>query len=411
MTVAFFLTGPFPTLSETFILNQITGLLDRGHDVHIYAARSGEPLAHPAVERYRLLERTGYWPAIPLNRLARAARGLGLMARHATALAALLPSVSGAKYGRTASSLNLLFWASQLTSRPSYDIVYCHFGWNGLYASMLRDLGLLRGRLVTAFHGADLSWQLQVSGSDVYRPLFEKGDLFLPISEHWKEKLIALGCPRERVRVHRMGIDCKRFAFLERRLEAGQPVRLITVSRLIEKKGVEYGIRAAARLIERGRDIRYDIIGDGALREPLAHLIAELRLGDKVRLLGWQDQDTVLDALRRSHIALAPSVTSRNGDQEGIPVFLMESMAIGLPVVSTRHSGIPELVEEGVSGRLVTEREPEALASAVEDLINHPESWPAMGRAGRRQVEQNYDIGVLNDRLVDLFRGLVGTAP
>jgi colanic acid/amylovoran biosynthesis glycosyltransferase len=336
---------------------------------------------------------------------------VGLLAGHPTAIPALLQSVNGARFGRAATSLELLYWASQLTSRPRYDIVYGHFGWNGLYASMLKDLGLLGGRLVTAFHGADLSWQLEASGSGFYRPLFEKGDLFLPISEHWKEKLLALGCPRDRIQVHRMGIDCARFAFLERRLAAGEPARLVSVSRLIEKKGIEYGIRAVSRLIERGRDIRYDVIGDGPLREPLTRLIAELRLGDRVGLLGWRNQDAVLEALRRSHIGLAPSVTSGNGDQEGIPVFLMESMATGLPVVSTWHSGIPELVEDGVSGRLVPERDVEALAGALDDLISHPPSWPLMGRAGRRQVEQNYDIGALNDRLADLFRGLVDAQP
>ena len=113
------------------------------------------------------------------------------------------------------------------------------------------------------------------------------------------------------------------------------------------------------------------------------------------------------EALRRAHLALAPSVTGMDGDQEGIPVFLMEAMATGLPVVSTRHSGIPELVEDGVSGRLVAERDAEALADAMEQLIRQPERWPAMGVAGRKRVLESFEINALNDRLVARFSALL----
>jgi colanic acid/amylovoran/stewartan biosynthesis glycosyltransferase WcaL/AmsK/CpsK len=408
MNIAFFLTDHFPALSETFVLNQITGLLDRGHDVRIYARRPDAPSpVHPVVERHRLLERTTYWPAQPRPPLLRILKGLWLIVRDPAALPALLRSLDWRRYGRSASSLNLLFWASGFASRRSFDIIYCHFGWNGLHASMLREIGAIRGKLVTVFHGADVSWQLEAFGADVYRPLFEKGDLFLPISEHWKSKLIALGCPEQRVVVHRMGIDCERFAFFERELKPGQAAQLITVGRLVEKKGVEYGIRAVAQLVARRRDVHYTIIGDGPLRASLEELIRHLGLTERVTLMGSRDHDVVRAALNRSHIALAPSVTSQDGDQEGIPVSLMEAMATGMPVVSTTHTGIPELVRDGVSGRLVPERDADALAWALGDLIDHPENWPAMGRAARRQVVEHFDIAALNDRLVALFQGLL----
>ncbi len=406
MNIAFFLTDPFPVLSETFVLNQITGLLDRGHEVHVYAKRpTGSSPVHPVVDRYRLLERTTYWPSLPPNPLSRIFKGIGLLVRYPVSLPSVLRSLNGNRYGRTASSLNLLYWASRFAPRRAFDIIYCHFGWNGLRASMLKEVGVLNGRLVTVFHGADLSWQLETFGSDVYRLLFENGDLFLPISEHWRSKLIALGCPEKRVVVHRMGIDPERFAFLERRPEPGHPVELITISRLVEKKGVEYGIRAVAQLVARRRDVHYTIIGDGPLRGDLEALIGRLEMGGRITVLGSRNHDAVLANLNRSHIAVAPSVTSQDGDQEGIPVSLMEAMATGMPVVSTIHSGIPELVHDGVSGRLVPERDADALARALEALIDHPEDWPAMGRAARQQVVEHFDIRVLNDRLVTLLQG------
>jgi colanic acid/amylovoran biosynthesis glycosyltransferase len=116
--------------------------------------------------------------------------------------------------------------------------------------------------------------------------------------------------------------------------------------------------------------------------------------------------EQVVEVLRRASIFLAPSVTSADGDQEGIPVALMEAMSSGVPVVATEHSGIPELVEDGISGFLAPERDAGTLAVRLGQLIEHPELWPSMGEAGRRRVEADYDIEVLNDRLVDLLERL-----
>ena len=405
MTITFFLTDPFPVLSETFVINQITGLIDRGHEVRVFARRpDGASPVHPVVARYRLVERTTYWPTQPRAKAVRVLGAMGLLARHADAMPMLLRTLDRARFGRTATSLNLLYWAAGMAPRHACDVLYCHFGWNGLYASMLRDAGAVSGRLVTVFHGADVSWQLKAHGDDVYRRLFATGDLFLPISEHWRTRLVELGCPAERVKVHRMGIDPQRFELLERRVVPGQAVELISISRLVEKKGVEFGIRAVGHLVARGRDVRYTIIGDGPLRTSLEELIARLDLGERVTLAGARDHDAVHAALARAHIAVAPSVTSREGDQEGIPVSLMEAMAMGMPVVSTVHSGIPELVRDGVTGRLVPERDVDALARALADLIDHPETWPAMGRAARAHVVEHFAIDALNDRLVALLR-------
>ena len=104
---------------------------------------------------------------------------------------------------------------------------------------------------------------------------------------------------------------------------------------------------------------------------------------------------------------LAPSVTSQNGDCEGIPVAIVEALAWGLPVLSTLHSGIPEVIQDGESGFLVPERDTEALAEKLEYLIEHPELWPEMGRKGRKYVEEHYDIDKLNDRLVEIYQRLL----
>ena len=406
MRIAFFVEK-FPTLSETFILNQITGLIDQGHTVDIYADMpvSGSK-NHLDIEKYNLLNRTYYGPPIPRHPLFRILKGLWLLLTNFFKdPVLLLRSLNVFKYGMRAASLRILYTTIPfLGRRPQYDIIQCHFGKNGLKGIFLRDIGALQGSVITTFHGLDLSGFIRDVGDRIYDPLFKKGDLFLPISDYWKRRLIQLGCDPAKIIVHRMGIDCRRFTFIPSRLQADGRIRLLTIARLVEKKGVEYGIRAVAKLAKDNRNIEYIIVGGGYLRESLEQLIQELDVTDIVKLMGWKQQSEIIQQLRQADILLAPSITSpKNGDQEGIPVVLMEAMAMGLPVLSTQHSGIPELVEDGVSGFLAPEQDVDALAQKLETLITHPERWPEMGQAGRQKVEKHFDIHQLNVRLIEIY--------
>jgi len=408
-----FLVGEFPSLSETFVLDQITGLIDRGHEVDIYASpfKTGKTKkAHPDVAKYQLLQRTYYHPSIPSNYLLRLLKGLRLflvcLPNH---LAVMLKSLSVKKFGKQALSLRLLYNIIPfLNPVPSqYDVIFCHFGPNGLRGSIMRDLGLIQGKLCTVFHGFDLTGYLQREGDHAYDELFQLGDLFLPISDRWKQKLIALGCPPEKIQVHHMGIDCDKFMFTPRQISADGVIQIVTVCRLVEKKGVEYGIRAVAHIRDRYPKIQYTIIGDGPLKSDLEMLVAELKISDMVHLVGWKQQDEVIEILNQSQIFLSPSVTACNSDQEGIPVALMEAMAMGMPVVSTFHSGIPELIEDGISGYLVPERDIDGLAAKIWTLIQHPELWAKLEQEGRCQVEEEFNNEKLNARLCEIYESLV----
>jgi colanic acid/amylovoran biosynthesis glycosyltransferase len=177
----------------------------------------------------------------------------------------------------------------------------------------------------------------------------------------------------------------------------------LTVGRLVEKKGLEYAVRAVALARRTCPNLRYEIIGDGPLRPALGELVDKLNLAPIVSLLGAADCDFVRRKMAATDLFMLPSVTANDGDQEGIPVSLMEAQACGLPVLSTRHSGIPELVADGESGFLVAERDVEALASRLTYLIEHPESWPRMGRAGRTIVESRFNIEALNRDLLQIY--------
>lgn len=404
-----FIIGTFPTISETFILNQITGLIDRGHAVDIFAQSQGDinPL-HGDVVKYGLLEKAYYLRPVPESYVVRAVKGIRILVSYGHKKPeCILSSLNVFKYGRKAASLRMLYAVASYIGSEPYDIIHCHFGPNGLLGARLRDVGVLNGRLVTAFHGYDITRYVDSNGSHIYNSLFEQGDFFLPIRERWKDTLVRLGCNENKIAVHHMGVDCSRLVFRTVRPESDTPVRILTIARLVEKKGVEYGIRAVAKISSKYHNIEYNIIGDGPLRNHCACIIEELNAADKIHLLGWKNQKEVDGMLNISHIFLGPSVTSAKGDKEGIPVALMEAMATGLPVVSTRHSGIPELVQDGISGFLVPEKDVDALAERLLYLIEHPEIWPKMGSAGRAYVEANYDINKLNDRLVEIYGQLL----
>jgi colanic acid/amylovoran biosynthesis glycosyltransferase len=407
------LISEFPSLNETFILDQITGLIDRGLDVSIYAtAPDNLPKVHEDIGAYDLLHRTVYRDSprfvLPNNPLLRAARGAallvdGLRRNPRAALETLNPF----RYGRKASSLSLLCSAAPfLNSQSAHDIVHCHFPANGQLAVSLRLMGAISGKIVTSFHGYNRPLVESEKGRQLLDGLFKTGDLFLVCSDHMKQWYEQIGWGGGRILVHRYGVQTARFAPRPEADHQGPP-RLFSVGRLVEKKGFEYAILAVARLICDFPGLRYEIAGDGPERSQLESLIAQLGVGDSIRLLGWQERTEVAALLAGADVFLAPSVTSRQGDQEGIPLVLHEAMAQGLPVVSTRHTGIPELVEEGRTGFLVAERDVAGISDRLGRLLRNPALRAEVGTNARAHIMQFNDLNTQNDRLVDIYRQLV----
>jgi colanic acid/amylovoran biosynthesis glycosyltransferase len=402
------LVGPFPLPSETFILRQITGLLDRGHDVHVYADRPPPGPQHSTVERYHLLERTHYRPLSPKGPAKRALRALpllpGAFARNPSGTRALLDV---ARFGRAAASLRLFLNGLPHLGAEPWDVVHAHFGQSGVSAVLLRRCGLLSAPIVTSFHGMDANR----TGDPRYRSgleiLFNSGDLFTVNSDFTRDRVIELGCPASRIRKLPVGLDLGRHAFRPRAVSPGEPVRLLTVGRLVEKKGHDYAIRAVARVARRGSALRYDIVGDGPRRDRLEALIRDLGMVGTIHLLGARSEEDVQSLLDQAHLFVLASVTARDGDREGQALVLQEAQAVGLPVVSTRHNGIPEGVVEGASALLVPERDETALADAIGQLVDRPERWEGMGRSGRAFVAERFEIGALNDRLVKLYEEVI----
>ncbi len=402
------IVGAFPVLSETFILSLITGLIDRGHDLDIisldYPAKKNKKV-HPVVEQYRLLDRTHYLQ-VPPNILRRLGICLKLLLKNFWKNpSAILDSLNVFKYGKQAAFLWRVYPLLVLLDRGSYDIVHCQFGVVALRVLDFVKSGVLKGRLVVSLRGSDISRHLKQEGRDVYNQLFEAADLFLPVSKYFKNRLIQLGCNKKTI-VFYDSVSCDKF-FYDPCPPAEDTVRIVTTGRLVEKKGIEYSIRAMAKVLKTHPNVSYSIIGYGPLHNELQGLIQDLGVGGQVKFLGAKKQEEVVEIIRNSHLYLGPSVTAENGDQEGIPTTLKEAMAMGLPVVTTFHAGIPEMVEDGVSGFLVEERSVDCLAEKLNYLIEHPELWNAMGQAGRARIEEHFETNKLNDRLVEIYEQIL----
>jgi colanic acid/amylovoran biosynthesis glycosyltransferase len=394
-----FLVGNFPSLTETFILNQITGLLDRGQHVDIFAT-SGKykDIVQSEVLKYNLLLKTHY--RYNLKRIFRS--GFDISVRN---FRKPLRTLNFLKYGSNASCFRLFFDSLHLLKNGPYDIVHSHFATKNILGPQLKNAGIINGKLISTFYGYDITGFIKKNGKDIYDILFKEADLITVIVKQWKKKLVDLGCDPEKIITQRIGIKAENFHM--RNTGNDSVSRILSIARFVEKKGIEYGLRAFAKVNRKNPGVTYEIVGEGPLKKKLKLLVDRLGIKEKVNFLGRRNRNEIIEIIKKSDIFLAPSVTAGNGDQEGTPVVLMEAMASGLPIVSTLHGGISELIKDGVSGFLVDERNSAALANKIELLIQNPKLRKDFGEKGRKDVLEKFNSNKLNDNLLNIYQGLL----
>lgn len=397
-----FIVAEFPTLSETFILNQITGLIDLGHDVEIFAQKGNfNGKIHPDVLNYNLRNRVHYFN-VPPHRIKRMIKAIFLIiANFYRSPIKILKSLNIFRYGKQALSLNLLYATISFLNKD-FDIIYCHFGSIGNMGTCLKQMGF-GDRLVTMFYGADIRFGI-IKGGSYYRKLFEVGDCFLAISEYNYKNLVRFGADPKKIILHPVGIDIEKFDNRSYNVARKQKkVIILTVARIVVEKGLSYGIEAIKLLLEKKPrlDIEYRIIGDGPLKKKLEKMVKDFKLNDVVIFLGSAEQKDIIKEMKKSKIFLLPSIA------EALPVVLMEAQAMKLPVIATKVGGIPEVVVDGKSGFLVPERDIKAMAEKIEYLVKNKKIWRKMGKYGRRFVKKHYNIDKLNKNLINIFKNLL----
>jgi len=394
----------FPTVSQTFVSGEIGELVRRGVDVRVFSLRpvtEDAPL-HPGVDE--LVARTTYLTtgarALPVFAIATVAMLVRRPVRTARALAWALRHCLRR---RSVSDLARFAQAACVARRLPADTghIHTHFAHGPATAAML----------VSKLTGVPYSFTAHA------RDIFEYGDpsalrdkvaaaaSVVAVSEHGRAHLrdvVGQGLG-QRVALIRNGIDLQQFSPNGGPLPG--PARILAVSRMVEKKGLDTLIAATAELCAQRRDVVCEIVGDGPLRADLEAQAERLGITDRVRLLGSLGADGVGAAYHRATIMALPCRRDSNGDQDGLPVSLVEAMATGVPVVSTPVSGIPELIEDGVSGLLVPPDDPHALTAALARILDDDGLRAALGAAGR-QVAETYDRTYWVGRLMELVPAL-----
>ena len=282
-------------------------------------------------------------------------------------------------------------------ARANPDVILAHFGPDGCFVlPVARELGI---PLAVIFYGYDVSRLIQQAGDvweEKYRVLFEGASLIIGISGYIVDKLNALGAPPAKTLKLPLGTDVERFQYRDPAADYnGGTVKCVHVGRLTAKKAPVVLVRAFARarqLVEEPGRLELTIIGAGELENACRDEIAARGLEDAIHMLGRIPHDEISARLAESHIYTQHCMTGRDGDTEGLGVSFIEASASGLPVVSTRHNGIPEVVLHNRTGLLSEEGDVEGMARNIAALAEDPARWSAFGREGRRHVEQTFAL-------------------
>ncbi len=297
-----------------------------------------------------------------------------------------------------------------------YDLVHAHFGPAGAYAERYAREGGLP--LIVTFHGYDVPLlasrrrflPLHLPYALGSRRMLQTMRLGLCASLELRQMLMELGVDKERLRVHRLGIDLERFRVSS---EPGAR-RVMMVGRLVEKKGFEYGLRAFAHALSLGVSAELCIVGDGPRRAALARLARHLGVERRVELAGSRSNEQVAEMLRTARVLLAPSVVAADGNRESGLIVVKEASAAGAVSIGTLHGGIPESIEDSVTGFLVPERDWMGMGERLAQLLSDEALRARMARAARDKMEREFDNRVQVARLEDIYEEVcsgAGVAP
>jgi colanic acid/amylovoran biosynthesis glycosyltransferase len=279
-------------------------------------------------------------------------------------------------------------------ARLGASVIHAHFAPDGALAvSLAEKLGI---PLVVTLHGYDVT--VRTDFHTRYGKLWRKGDRFICVSEFIRKKAIEAGFPPEKLVVHYIGIDRKRFAPADSDRAEGV---VLFVGRLVEKKGCSYLLSAMQRVQNRRINARLVIIGDGPLRKSLEQYAQELKLN--CSFLGAQSQDVVRKNLQSASVLCVPSVAARNGDSEGLPITILEALCMKVPVVASRHAGIPEAVVDGETGLLATERDEKELAEQILRFLTDEPFRNACTRRGSDWIATQFDLIKQTSLLEDIY--------
>jgi len=394
-----YIVNTWPRLSQTFVLNEILALEQRGVSLRIFSIK--DPRREPVNAKVAKVR-------APVAYLSFRHRGRSILLANLRIArdrpGCYLRTLFRALRYRRPHMLRHFFQAgylADLVRRDSITHLHAHFATAPTLVAMFTH-ELIRVPYTFTAHARDIYADTQ---PELLRAETERAQAVVTVSDYNRRYLLSRISPDSNGRVCciHCGLDLSEFSCRWPRASDPEPPTILAVARLVEKKGVGDLIRAADILRGQGRSFRVQIIGDGDLRQVLENQVAERGLQDRVTLLGAQPHEKVRLAYARASIFVLPCLVAADGDRDGLPVVLLEAMASGLPVVSTSVVGIPELIASERDGLLVPPNDPRALADALARLLVDPDLRDRLARAARAKIEERFSIERSADRLLDLF--------
>jgi glycosyltransferase involved in cell wall biosynthesis len=387
----------FPCWSETFIVREIATLIEAGADVRVLSLKAAhEALVQPDAER--LLPRVRH--PLPAGKAAiHRARALASHPGRLSAIAGRITRRLKSRPRDLAKSLEAVArGVEHLDWIRAFDPDLIHAHWGTFPSTVAWALaGLLDKPFGFTCHAHDI-----FVNNHLLREKIEAARVAVTISRYnvsWLEEQVT-ALARDRLKIIHCGVDLSTLPFRrDGRLEGD----ILSVGRLDPIKGFEVLVDALAVVSRRGRRVRCRIVGCGPQEGALKRRIARHGLSDVLHLTGALPQEEVGKALYGASIFVLPSVVTASGDRDGIPVSLMEAMAAGTPCVSTRVSGIPELIEHEREGLLAKAGDAAALASAIERLLDDAALRDRLAHAARTKIESEFDARIEGRKLLELF--------
>ena len=288
------------------------------------------------------------------------------------------------------------------------DIFHVQFGVYAEPLVRLKKNNLLKGKIVTTFHGFDVHYT-DNTFRDVkkrYQDLFIYGTAFTCNTKYLAEQLIQLGCPQNKLEIVPMGIDVNYFKPVSIKKNT-EKIKLVSVGRLIKWKGHAYGIKAIAGIVKRGYKVTYTIIGEGEERENLEQLIKELKLEKTVILAGARDQQFIKESMQQADIFLMTSTHDETGRRETQGVVTGEAQACGLPVVAFNSGGVPYTMIDGETGFLSKENDYSCMAENIEKLITNQDMRMQMSKKAREFIVSHYSLEKSAEKMQRVYEKLL----
>ena len=317
-----------------------------------------------------------------------------------------LKRTSNLVYRRLSDQYGLHFGG--LARKINPVLFHGHMGFEAV--RWLRFVRKIDRPMIATFYGLDVSSLSRIpEWRRRYKALFDYGSLFLAEGSHLKKQLADLGCPPEKIIVQHLGVAVDRYPNkTTEKVRRDDGIVILQVSTFREKKGIKYSLEAIARVVRENPRVEFRLIGKGDTREADAANrddVARLGIEKHVQLLGSKNHAETIQEMLHADIFLHPSVTASDGDNEGgAPVGVIEASAIGVPVVSTFHADIPEVVIHEESGYLVPERDSEKLAERLLELIASPRKRDSFGERGRQHIREEYNISNQVQKLEQIYR-------